>query len=215
MCAFPSSSAFHWEQFGKCLGQHILQEFQNHEWSNYKWEGERKRKRNTHTHINIFALTYVKEFTVSWFCYSEIQDLLPKLFITYRRNREEQKKKIEQQSRLHTASKVVFGRSITSETPWDRSAADANWHSIFDFRETKRNPCPRPCSIATFLVPEGLAPFFLRYMKPVLCGLSNLPGQTVKQQALIILHGIMYSCICIKKLCNARAIATVWSCLCC
>lgn len=38
-------------------------------------------------HINKNALTFIEEFRVRLFCYSEIQDLLPKLLVTYGRNR--------------------------------------------------------------------------------------------------------------------------------
>lgn len=48
-------------------------------------------------HININALTYIQEFTVHSFSYGEIQDLLPKLFITYGRNRKE-KSRAEKQT---------------------------------------------------------------------------------------------------------------------
>lgn len=49
----------------------------------------KERERNTHMHININALMFIEELRVHLFCYSEIQGLLPKLFITYGRNRKE------------------------------------------------------------------------------------------------------------------------------
>lgn len=39
---------------------------------------------------------------------------------------ETEKKRVELKSRLQTASKVGFGRSLHSETSWDRSSADAD-----------------------------------------------------------------------------------------
>ena len=39
---------------------------------------------------------------------------------------ETEKERAEPKSRLHTASKVGFGRSLSSETPWDRSSAAAD-----------------------------------------------------------------------------------------
>jgi len=79
---------------------------------------EGDRKRNTHTHININALTYIGEFTVHSFCYSEIHDLLPKLFITHGRNRKEKSRAAEY---IQLQRSVLVGVSVLKHCgtdPW-------------------------------------------------------------------------------------------------